>query len=70
MKRNNRKKENQEIEPLPKILPVRPSTPATRPPAPEITPLPEKGEPYRSIPEVLPKENTQTMSGKKHKKKH
>jgi hypothetical protein len=69
MKRNQRK-ENQEIEPLPQILPIKPSTPATRPSTPEIIPLPEKSEPIRpSLPEIKPNQNPEIKQGKKHNKK-
>lgn len=52
MKRNKNKKDNQEIEPLPKILPISP--PVTKP---EVKPPPEKSEPIKPTPEIVPNRN-------------
>lgn len=60
MGKSNPKKDNKEVEPIPKILPISP--PVTKP---EVVPVPEKNEPYEPSPEIKPTKNPEVAPAKK-----
>lgn len=61
MKKNNPKKDNPEIKPIPTILPVSP--PITKP---EVKPPPEKNEPFQPSPEIQPNRNPEIVPERKN----